>query len=52
MKRSSTRLEAVTAEQIMAMAQEWLDLDQWQTVCLGPTGWKIRSIDFSNSVLQ
>ena len=33
-----TRLEAVTGEQIMAMAQERLDLDQWQTVCLGPAG--------------
>jgi predicted Zn-dependent peptidase len=33
-----TRLEAVTGEQIMAMAQEWLNLEQWQTVCLGPTG--------------
>ena len=33
-----THLEAVTGEQIMAMARERLDLDQWQTVCLGPTG--------------
>ena len=34
------RLEAVSPEQIQAMAQEWLDLDQWQTVCLGPAGLK------------
>jgi predicted Zn-dependent peptidase len=30
------RLEAVTPKQIMAMAQEWLNLDTWQTVSLGP----------------
>jgi len=29
-------LEAVSPEQIKAMAGEWLDLDQWQIVCLGP----------------
>ncbi len=33
-----TRLEAVTPAQILAMAQELLDLDNWQTVCLGPVG--------------
>lgn len=31
-----THLEAVTREQIIAMARESFDLDQWQTVCLGP----------------
>jgi predicted Zn-dependent peptidase len=30
------QLEAVTPKQIMAMAQEWLDLKKWQTVSLGP----------------
>jgi predicted Zn-dependent peptidase len=30
------RLEAVTPKQIMAMAQDWLNLDNWHTVSLGP----------------
>jgi predicted Zn-dependent peptidase len=30
------RLGAVTPRQILEMAQEWLDLENWQTVCLGP----------------
>ncbi len=30
------RLEAVTPSQILAMAQELLDLEQWHTVSLGP----------------
>jgi len=29
-------LAAVTPVQIREMAQTWLDLDTWQTVCLGP----------------
>jgi predicted Zn-dependent peptidase len=30
------RLETVTPAQIREKAQEWLNLEQWQTVCLGP----------------
>ncbi len=29
-------LQAVSPENITAMALEWLNLDQWQIVCLGP----------------
>jgi predicted Zn-dependent peptidase len=31
-----SRLEAVTPSQIIEKAQQWLDLEKWQTVCLGP----------------
>ncbi len=30
------RLAAVTPRQILERAQEWLNLADWQTVCLGP----------------
>ncbi len=30
------RLAAVTPRQILEKAREWLDLENWQTVCLGP----------------
>jgi predicted Zn-dependent peptidase len=30
------RLEAVTPQQLLEMAQDCLDLEQWHTVCLGP----------------
>jgi predicted Zn-dependent peptidase len=31
-----SQLEAVTIRQVIEKAQEWLDLEKWQTVCLGP----------------
>lgn len=31
-----SRLEAVTPRQLLEKAQAWLDLETWQTVCLGP----------------
>ena len=31
-----SQLEAVTTRQLLEKAQEWLDLEKWQTVCLGP----------------
>jgi predicted Zn-dependent peptidase len=31
-----SQLEAVTTRQVLEKAQEWLDLEKWQTVCLGP----------------
>jgi predicted Zn-dependent peptidase len=30
------QLETVTSTQLLEKALEWLDLDQWHTVCLGP----------------